>query len=280
MKFYQDKTIVLLTKHKKESVIRPLIESETGASLVVLDDYDTDKLGTFSREIKRAKSQLTTVRNKVKIGMKLAKAEIGIASEGSFGQHPYAPIPWNVEMVLLYDKENDLELVGIHESSETNFGHITVENFDQVVKFADQIGFPSHYLILRPDNDKAKYIVKDVFDYMRLKESYDLCLKMSRTGKVFVETDMRAHANPTRMNNIENATKDLLLKLFSRCPKCDMPGFIIKERVQGLPCMCCGEPSELTLKFIYRCQRCKHEKEELYPQGKYAPPEYCEYCNP
>ncbi|PKM93151.1 MAG: hypothetical protein CVU84_17220 [Firmicutes bacterium HGW-Firmicutes-1] len=279
-KIFENRKIALLTKHKKEKAIKPVLEKTTGCELIVETRFDTDKLGTFSREIKRPKSQLDTARMKIRRGMKLLKTDIGIASEGSFGSHPYAPIPWNVELVLLYDKKENMEIYGVYEGSETNFAHLKTDCFDKALKFAEQIGFPEHFLILRPDDEYSKHIIKDIDCGEKLKETFNWCLTKSRTGNVFIETDMRAHANPTRMKNIEKATQDLIAKLMKFCPKCDAPGFIIKEAIKGLPCDLCGLSSEMTLKYIYSCHKCKHEQEELYPRGQYAPAQYCNYCNP
>ena len=280
MKIYQDRKIVLLTKHSKEEVIKPILELETGCELITESRFDTDKLGTFSREIKRPKSQLDTARLKIKKGMKFTNTDIVIASEGSFGSHQIAPIPWNVELVLLYDKKEKFEIYGVHESSDTNFSHKKTKNYEEVLAFAETIGFPEHFLILRPDHDNSKKIIKDINSYEKLKDAYFKCSGISNTGEVFVETDMRAHGNPIRMKNIQKATENLVSKLLSFCPNCGAPGFIVNEVIRGLPCELCGLPSEMTLKYIYSCYKCKHEKEEHFPKGHAAPAQYCNYCNP
>lgn len=280
MKIYENRKIVFLTKHGKEEVIKPILESETGCELIIESRFDTDKLGTFSREIKRPKSQLDTARLKIQKAMKLANTDIGIASEGSFGSHPIAPIPWNVELVLLYDKKEKLEIYGVHESSDTNFSHKKTKNYQEVLTFAPQIGFPEHYLILRPDNEYSDKIIKDINSYEKLKEAFFTCSAHSKEGQVFIETDMRAHANPTRMKNIQKATENLVSKLLSICPNCGAPGFIVNEFIRGLPCELCGLASEMTIKYIYRCNKCRHEKEEHFPKGLTAPAQYCNYCNP
>ena len=82
-KIFENRKIALLTKHKKEKAIKPVLEKTTGCELIVETRFDTDKLGTFSREIKRPKSKLDTARMKIRRGMKLLKTDIGIASEGS-----------------------------------------------------------------------------------------------------------------------------------------------------------------------------------------------------
>jgi hypothetical protein len=49
-------------------------------------------------------------------------------------------------------------------------------------------------------------------------------------GTAFVETDMRAHRNPTRMRAIKRATLDLVRRFRSPCPVCAAPGFAVTER--------------------------------------------------
>ncbi|KAF0195752.1 MAG: Uncharacterized protein FD169_1240 [Bacillota bacterium] len=277
---YMNRKIALLTKHNKGKVIKPILEKETGCSLIVETRFDTDKLGTFSREIKRPKSQMDTARIKISKGMKLLKTDIAIASEGSFGSHPFVPIPWNVELVLLYDKKEDMEICGVYEGAETNFSHLKTNSFNDALIFSEKIGFPEHYLILRPDNEYSKTIIKDIDSSYKLKDAFSFCMSKSREGTVFLETDMRAHANPTRMNNIEKATQDLISKLLSFCPDCGAPGFIVNEKIKGLPCELCGLPSEMNLKYIRKCYKCKFTKEQLHPDGKFAPAQHCNYCNP
>jgi hypothetical protein len=280
MRLFEGQNIVLLTKHGKERVIRSVLEEKLGCRIHIENRFDTDKFGTFSREVKRPKSQLDTARLKIKKGMKLSGLNLGLASEGSFGSHPIAPIMWNIEVVLLYDSQEKKEVYGVHESSDTNCAHQLTNNYEEVLEFAKKNGFPEHYLILRPDSEKSKHIFKDVNSFSKLEDIYNQCVKKSKNGYVFIETDMRAHANPTRMKNIEKATQNLLEKLLCNCPSCGMYGFEIKETVRGLPCESCGFPSEMTHHFVYQCSKCKFKKIEKYPRGKFAPAQYCYNCNP
>lgn len=280
MKIFEGRSMVLLSKHNKETVMKPLFESETGCHFVVEKRFDTDKLGTFTREVHRKKSQLETARQKIRMGIKLSNAQLAIASEGSFGSHPYAPIPWNLEIVLLYDKEEEFEIFGIYEGADTNFDHLVTKDWQEALDFAQKVGFPDHWLILRPENEKGKPVYKDIFDSTRFEEAFLSCAKKSSSGNVFIETDMRAHANPTRMKNIGAATQNLIEKLHNFCPTCGSYGFMITDVIKGLPCEMCGIPSDLTLKYIYRCYKCKHTVEQLHPKGTTASAQYCHYCNP
>ncbi len=65
-------TIVLLTRHGKERVMAPTLESALGCRIEVVDGFDTDQLGTFTREIPRAGTQLEAARRKARIGMELS----------------------------------------------------------------------------------------------------------------------------------------------------------------------------------------------------------------
>jgi hypothetical protein len=277
---YSGREIVLVTKHKKEIVIKPLLEKETGCKVLLESDFDTDKLGTFSREIKRKKTQHKTALQKIKIGLRYMKTDIGVASEGSFGIHPYLSVPWNTEIVVIYDKRNNIEISGMYESAETNHGHLLTGNLEDALQFSVEHGFPGHYVIIRPNDSNSKKIIKGINDTSLFVDAFYSAKTISRSGQVFIEMDLRAFANPTRMKSIEKATLNLLANISMVCPYCGTPGFVVVEKVKGLPCACCRTPSELTLKNIHKCQKCRHIKEEMYPQGRYAPPEYCYNCNP
>jgi hypothetical protein len=53
---YQDETIALLTKHRKEKVMEPAFNKVLGANLVTVNTYDTDQLGTFTSKTKSSHS--------------------------------------------------------------------------------------------------------------------------------------------------------------------------------------------------------------------------------
>ncbi|MBS3900119.1 MAG: hypothetical protein KGZ54_05850 [Dethiobacter sp.] len=277
---YKNRKIVLLTKHKKEEAIKPILEKATGCRLIIESGFDTDIFGTFSRDITRTKSQLETARLKIREGMLLSGLDIGIASEGSFGPHPFIPAPWNIELVLLFDQQENFELYGIHESGETNFAQLTTASFEEALSFANKSGFPEHFLIIRPDDSESEQIIKGINNYEWLKEAFAWCVAESHSGKVFIETDMRAHANPIRMENIKKATEDLIEKLHNFCPNCTAPGFIVSERIKGLPCELCGLPSDLVLKNSSKCRKCSYVLERLHPNGQFAAAKYCHFCNP
>ncbi|WP_291120033.1 DUF6671 family protein [Flavobacterium sp. UBA6135] len=280
MKFFEGRKLIIATKHQKEKVISPLIEEHLGLEVFVPNDYDTDKFGTFTGEISRLDNALEAVRNKCLEAMDYYGYDLGIASEGSFGPHPSMFFAHaDDELIVLIDKKNNLEVVARELSIETNFNAEKVTTFSELLEFAKQANFPSHGLILKDSENDFSKIIKDILDWEQLKLSYESL--SAQSDEVWVETDMRAHRNPTRMKIIEKATQKLVAKLATLCPSCQTPGFDINKVIKGLPCKWCKYPTESTFAFQYSCQKCKHTILEKYPKGKhYESPEFCYHCNP
>ena len=270
----------IVSMHKKQEVIAPLLSSELGIICTPLEAVDTDALGTFSGELERKGSPLEALRAKCQLAIDCGWDDIVIASEGSFGPHPqmyfaYADDEW----VMLKDVKHNLEILGRHVSSHTNFNAKEVSDWKALQLFAEQVKFPSHALILRPAVDVYSEMQKGISTWEKLEEVFH---SLKETfGSVYVETDMRAHFNPSRMAVIQRATEDLVRMLKSVCPSCNAPGYGVVEVFPGLPCESCGMPTASTLKHLYRCQHCSHSSEHLYPRGKKKEsPMYCSFCNP
>ncbi|WP_437560476.1 DUF6671 family protein [Acidithiobacillus sulfuriphilus] len=277
---YQGQTVALLTKHEKEVLVCPILEPALGCNIQLATGFDTDELGTFTREILREGTQLETARKKARIGMELSGHSVGMASEGSFAQHPAVGIiPWNVEMIIWIDDVRQLEIVGVGQGS-TNSSHALVKDWSCLKTFANQIGFPSHRIILRPDHDDHPFIKKDIDSWKSLKESYHFVRSQSEAGEVFAESDLRSHANPTRQKVIRAAAEDLLKKIRSVCPECGAPGFSIVDVIRGLPCCDCGAPTRDIVSDIYECQKCAHRVLCDRTEFSCADPFRCDYCNP
>ncbi|MGY5848577.1 DUF6671 family protein [Salegentibacter sp. HM20] len=271
---------MIATKHKKEAVLGPLIENGLGVKSFVSTNFDTDLLGTFTGEVERKEGPVQTVRNKCLEAMKFYGCDLGVASEGSFGSHPFIPfVPVNEEFVIFIDKQNDLEIIGRVVEMDTNFANEEINSMEDLVHFADRVQFPSHGLILRNSEITTSQIVKGITDWDVLRSSYKKLVKEGNS--VIVETDMRALYNPSRMKVIEKAGKKLIEKIKSRCPQCNTPGFGVTAANKGLPCKLCGIATRSTLSYIYECQKCSFTSEEKFPNGKqHEDPMYCDICNP
>lgn len=280
LSFFQNRQLIIATKHKKETVIAPLAEKSLGVTTFVPGDFDTDLLGTFTGEIEREADPVSTVRNKCLQAMDKYNCDLGIASEGSFGAHPVLFFgSADEEWVIFIDKKNNLEILERKLSISTNFNGREIKTEQELRDFASQSLFPSHGLILRDCQNSHKTIIKGITDWQTLLTAYHDV--MQSCGTVFAETDMRAMYNPTRMQVIKEASQKLMDKISSPCPACGTPGFGITNVITGLPCSNCHVPTESVLSHIYTCISCGYTNEKKYPHQKtFEEPMYCQNCNP
>jgi hypothetical protein len=278
--------------HGKEQVIAPLLQKHLGVETIVPQGFNSDQFGTFTGEIKRAGNQVEAARAKVQAAMTQLGMDLGIASEGSFGAHPSIPfVQSNLELLLLVDRKNGYEIRGHHRTSETNMDGQYVHSVEEALDFARKIGFPEHGVIVRKTDprasekqaflDQTSDIHKNIHTEAELMEIVRQMLDIPHTDRIFVETDMRAHRNPTRMKTIEKAVEDLIQNVLSLCPNCQAPGFVVVDFETGLKCSLCHSPTELPLNDIYQCSLCNHQtKKPVTQYGQTADPQYCGYCNP
>lgn len=281
---YKDTVAILTTMHGKERVIAPVLEEGLGLVVALAVGVDTDTFGTFSRDVERTGSQLDAARAKIAAGFQYAPhAHVGIASEGSFGPHPYFPfLALGRELVLLIDRERGLELTGYFAGPETNYGHAVVSDMEGAAAFAERSKFPEHGLIVMGCIDEKPApgfaLIKDVVDHTALEDAVGQVV--AKCGAAFVEADMRAHRNPTRMRAIERAASDLVRRFRSQCPACAHPGFDVTERIAGVPCEWCGEPTPVIRSEVLTCHACEYRQERPATSAATADPGRCESCNP
>lgn len=278
---YAGQRVALLTRHGKEAVIARALEPTLGCRVEHVAGYDTDRLGTFTRDIPRLGTQFDAARKKARIGMELAGLKHGLASEGSFGPDPFAGMfSWNVEVLIFIDDNLGIEVFGMFQGPGRS-SHLLAEDWGAIENFARTAGFPAHRLVLRPDGQDDPRIRKGIADWAELKAAFFWAREASSGRRVFVEHDLRAHAHPERMDNIRRAAEDLATKLQSVCPVCGAPGFAAVERVSGLPCADCGAPTRETRAEIRGCVRCDHRETRACADGRgYADPGRCDFCNP
>jgi len=277
---FQNRQLVLATKHKKEQVMIPLLEGQLGVACRVVENFDTDSLGTFTGEVERQHDALTTLRMKCLHAMEITSCDLGVASEGSFGPHPSIfLLPADDELVIFIDKKNNLEIIVRELSVECNFDGQEIKNEQQLADFAEKMKFPSHGIILRNAENGTKKIVKGIQDWDILRTTFHEVIE--EFGAVFAETDMRAMNNPTRMKVIGIAMEKLVEKIQSLCPQCQTPGFGITKAKAGLPCQLCGSATQSALCHEYTCTQCHYETELKFPHHKETEdPMYCNFCNP
>ena len=278
--FFEGRRLVIATMHRKEDVLHPLLKNGLQVLPFVVDGLNTDQLGTFSGEVARTEGPLATAKRKCILAMELSGCDLAVASEGSFGPHPSIFfLPANEECLLLLDRKNKLEIHVSHLSTETNFSGQDFRSWREVEDFAKKVGFPSHGLLLRKSKDSLEDLCKGITDLALLQERANYLLHAYGSG--YIETDMRAMLNPTRMAVIQEAGEKLLRKINSRCPACGFPGFDVVSLESGLPCSLCGRPTASIKAQHLGCAHCQHKEVVPHPQGKSSEdPMYCDHCNP
>jgi len=279
---YKGQYVAFATKHYKEDVIIPYFRKYLEATLIV-PWIDTDTLGTFSGEVERPGNAMEVVEKKARLAMKAAGLPYGLASEGSFGPHPHIPfLASDQEILLFIDERRGFKLHEVLISVKTNFIHQCITSYDEVRTFLEAAMFPSHALIIRPNNwtDK-KVIFKGVRDENDLRCAIAECLKASSDGKAWLETDMRANVNPSRMKVIGELAERLAKRLATNCPSCFAPGWGCTKFERGLPCEYCGLPTEMVEHEVFGCVLCKYVENKQREDGiTKAEQMYCGVCNP
>jgi hypothetical protein len=277
---YRGARIALLTQHGKERVLAPLFASELDTTLVVEGGFDTDALGTFTREVPREGTQLEAARRKAEIAIERSGAEIGLGSEGAFVPGPFGLGSWNIEALVLVDRARGIEIIGRAGAAGRHL-HASVATLAELVAFATRAGFPEHGLVLRPNDERDPRVVKGINTQAALVRAFEQVVREATGGVVFVENDLRAHFNPTRMASIGEAGRDLVARMKCACPACGLPGFGAVGQVPGLPCRDCGAPTRHPVAEEFGCVRCEHREERpLRDAAESADPSVCDYCNP
>lgn len=269
---------VIATRHGKERVILSALASLQLDWQSVPGAFDSDRFGTFTRDIPRAGSQMAAARAKAEAALALCpNARIAIASEGAFGADPAFPIvPGGFELVLLLDHATGLELVGRDRTWDTNFAQRSVKSIAEAEDFAERCGFPEHGIVVMTGEGRLP-LVKD-----------NVCLAMFRSlvaqqvnenGQCWLETDMRAHRNPRRMAAIARAAQALAAAACEICPECRRPGFVARKAT-GRPCRCCGEATIDYWQEMRACDGCGHCDSRIVDATRSADPGLCPSCNP
>jgi hypothetical protein len=281
---YQGQTAVLVTMHGKEQVLQPLLTQAMGLKVGLACGVDTDRFGTFSRDVARPGSALDAARAKIAAGFEAdPAARVGLASEGSFGAHPALPfLPFAEELVFMIDRKTGFELAGHDRGVRTNFASALIRDPTEAATFAARVGFPSHGVVVTASRDGVPapdlYLEKEAVDLLGLEAAVGRAL--AHGGPACLETDMRAHRNPMRMEAIERAVEDLVRRFASRCPACRWRGFSVTSVRRGLPCAWCGDPTHAPVAEMSACPACGHVEERPLTTATTADPGQCAACNP
>jgi hypothetical protein len=268
---YAGRRVALATQHGKERALAPPLARRLGLTVDAVA-IDTDAFGTFTGTVARAGTAAEAALAKARAGMAASGLPLGLASEGSFGPHPWLPFgAGGVETLAFVDPQRGLELTLSWVSRRTNFAHLDIADGGDIAPFLARIGFPAHALVVKSADGAV--LATGVQDMGALS---GLAWPGNR-----LETDMRAHMNPTRMAAIRALAGRLAARLAMLCPACGCPGFGQVDVLRGLPCSSCSQPTQGVMAIIDGCNACGHRETRPRPDGvNAASPAACDWCNP
>ena len=278
---FRGRSLLISSKHGKHQSMAKSLESAFGVNVVHDLEIDTDQFGTFAGDVERRMDAISALKVKCLFGMDLYGFDLGVATEASFGPHP--SFLWSnahEEFIILIDRLNNLEIVEKTTTLETNFNHIVVSEWSELLEFGKKVKFPSHALILKAkDKMGDDHYIKGIQDEDSLRIAFESLMDISL--EVHAETDMRAMNNPTRLKVISELCLRLIEKVLSTCPQCAKPGFGDVSFRGGLPCESCGNPTNSVLSKLTKCSDCGFETELLNPNNRFfEEPMFCDFCNP
>lgn len=275
---------VLATMHGKEAAIAAILFDRLGLSVCTAPDLDTDVLGTFTGEIPRAGSMRDAAIAKAKLGMAATGLPVGIASEGSYGPHPHLPfVSGGIELMVLVDAARGIVIADSLVEDAPVFHHAYARSFDELGAFLERSRFPGHALIVQAAESPmaASPIYKGLRGRDELASAIVHCAAHSHDGRALIQSDMRAHMNPTRMTTLRRLATTFAERVATPCPACGVPGYGQVDVETGLPCADCGAPSTLVSHQVFGCTGCEHRERKPRPDGRtYADPARCPQCNP
>ncbi len=275
---YRGATVVLPTLHSKGVLAEQAFREHLDMHVQELA-IDTDQFGTFSGDIERKLSPKETAIAKAKLGLSLSGHSYALASEGTIGADPTVPfINSDIEHVVFVDSVNDVIISHAYRSFDISACTHEYKDGDDLEAFLIKADFPHHQLIVKSLDSGVVALAKGISNKSDLT---NILRKAKENGatKVVIESDLRAHASPSRAANIKKAFEELAIRIKSLCPQCESPGWGITSSVRGLPCTDCGEESDAIKAYVYGCISCTFTAEgDLIATS--IDPSRCSWCNP
>ena len=278
---YDGRVGVLATKHAKLPLIAPPLAAAVGLRVDAVA-VDTDSLGTFTGDVPRRAPALDTAIAKARLGMSAAGQSLGLASEGSIGPDPAVPfVNADREIVVLVDDDNGFVVWESHTSWDIIVASTSAGADEDLSQFLSSADFPNHRLIVRPNSGALHPIYKGISSIDAFATAVSECAAVAIDGLARVETDMRAHACPSRRGVIAAAADRLAARIATLCPSCGAPGWGHVDVVLGVPCAWCGTEVARPRAEIAGCPACEYREDRpLIPPDARVDPGECSYCNP
>lgn len=279
---FRGRTLTVATLHGKERAIGPAFRAGLGVLGVRVAEIDTDRFGAFSGEVTRELEPRAAAEAKARAALAATGCDLAIGSEGSFVPYPAAPLlTLDEEWLVLVDARDGRAYAHRHATLDAVFAGRRCESIEALLAFVALQPFPEHALVVRPREHwrTGDGIHKGLLDRLTLERIGRALLDAH--GELWVETDLRAHCNPTRMRAIERAAGAFAEELATPCPHCESPHFRVLRSLPGLPCSECGEPTDMARALERGCDLCGHRAAVARPDGlRAADPAQCGACNP
>lgn len=201
--------VLIATMHGKEAVLAPQL-SALGFQVLLPIGYDTDALGTFSGDVRRPGTAFEAALEKARRACDATGVTRAVSSEGTYRPcQTLFPGMRNAELLAFVDRESGLEIVEYLTDLPTRFvkGRVPADVSAPAVKaLLKEVGWPEIRVLVVPtdpgNGTQPELVFKGIADEQALAQALEECARHSADGHVHVETDLRAHMNPTRMASI------------------------------------------------------------------------------
>ena len=269
--------IAIPTLHRKGDQIIPAFKGVADFELFEVP-LDTDSFGTFSGEIERTLSPRDAALAKARSVLASGNWDGAIASEGSIGPDPYLPFMLSDREILVYLDRDDLLIEETYRSFEIITARLEFCEGDDLTQFLESADFPRHQLIVSARIEGQLKAIKGIDSHEALHDAIGLMMKESQV--LTIESDLRAHASPSRQQNIAAVATRLAKRISQKCPECSCIGWGRVDHLFGVECVECGHLDQRTARqVIDGCARCDHRLAgEVLREGITAGE--CELCNP
>ncbi len=276
---WRGRRLAVATRHGKARALRVPLHRVLGVRLSTPRDLDTDALGTFTGEIPRTQAPREAAAAKARLALNATPRVFAVlASEASFGPDPVlGVVPLHHEWLVCVTAEAPEVVISVGLATHmTQFAYCNLlPGRDPPEDFLRSTGFPAHALILRAMTEPPQF-------WKALRSRAALAAALADASALHaplrLETDMRAHLNPTRMAHLGRLGVHLGQRLTQPCPACGSSGFGFKELLPGLPCAICDAPTVQVGSERHTCPWCAHTV--IHTHTGQADPTYCPICNP
>lgn len=213
--------VLIATMHGKEAVLGPQLAG-LGFQVLLPLDYDTDLLGTFSGDVRRPGTAIEAALEKARRACIATGVPRAISSEGSYRPcQKQFPGARNAEILAFVDLENGQEVVEVMTDLPTTFvkGRVPADfSAPEVQALLSAMGWPNARAMVVPEDPghgvvMPEWVFKGLADAPSLIEAMRVCAAHSTDGRVHLESDLRAHMNPSRMASVARVGERLAQRL-------------------------------------------------------------------